>query len=277
MEIFGEDFIFGNFRASEAGFKICSFENNSDSEDELFAVETTETFLGDSPRATYEGQKYNFKLSGTITIMNDICLNPDPVITEYDCRNVMRQITGQRGYQWMKMVTEDIGEDLWYKARVVGVKLKRIGGKPVGLIIDIETDSYLAYSQEIHQTLRITANDFSSLNVNTDDMDNYIYPHVIITPKSSGQLVLSNYSEGTSSLQNTSRSAYSYNSVFENVSSNVEIELDGTYKLLKYCLLDDFNMHWVRFVPGENLYTANMNCTLDFTYRIPRKAGFVCR
>ena len=276
MEIFGEDFIFGNFRASEAGFKICSFENNSDSEDELFAVETTETFLGDSPRATYEGQKYNFKLSGTITIMNDPCGISDPTITEYDCRNVMRQITGKRGYQWMKMVTDDIGEDLWYRARVVGVKLKRIGGKPVGLIIDIETDSYLAYSQEIHQTLNLSQNNYASIDVNTDDMDNYIYPYVTITPQSSGQLVISNYSEGEPLLLE-SRSRYSYDSVFDNVYSYTDIELDGNYKLLKYCLLDDFNMHWIRFVPGKNTFGANMNCTLEFTYRIPRKAGFVCR
>jgi len=41
-------------------------------------------------------------------------------------------------------------------------------------------------------------------------------------------------------------------------------------------IMNDFNMHFIRLVPGENQIRTNGNIKLIFSFRAPRKVGFMC-
>ena len=272
MEIFCKDFILDDFVASNYGLTVCSFSFDGQSEDEVFAVDTTEEFIGENPKVTYIGQKYNFKIEGTISLMKDICKDVNAKLTEYDCRAILRKVTGKRGYRWLKVVTEDIGEDLWYKIRVTNASLKRVNGTVIGIILTITTNSYMCYSEEINYTVHLKKDEEMSIFVNTDDLDNYVYPKAFITPKESGLLSIVATSDITPTYPD------GYMTRIENITADSTFMMDSQYKLIdKTINLNDFNMHWIRFIPDLNTYVANMDCDIQFIYRLPRKVGFICQ
>ena len=271
MEIFCDDFILDDFKASNYGLTVCSFSYDGQSEDEVFAVDTTEEFIGENPKVVYIGQKYNFKIEGTISLMKDLCLEPNAKLTEYDCRAILRKTTGKRGYRWMKPITKEIGEDLWYKVRVTNASLKRIAGNVVGIILTISTDSYMCYSTEFSHKYEMKANEQLIIHINTDDLDNYVYPKAIITPKDSGVLRI------TAEKDKTFLYPDGFVTEIKNVESNHLITMDSQYKLVDGTTLNDFNMHWLRFIPENNVFTSNMDCDIQFIYRLPRKVGFICQ
>lgn len=271
MEVFGDDFIIGDFMASNYGLNCCSFEYDGNAEDDIFGVETIEEFIGENPKSVYTGQKYSFHLEGTITLMKDPCQYKDLVLSEYECRAVLRQITGHRGYKWMRFITKEIGDEIWYKARVTKVSLKRVNGDVVGIIINIQTNSYLSYSKEFSYSVNFKKNQNLTIFINSDDLVNYDYPDVYIIPNESGTLKI----EAVKDIPHGSNSPYL--TQIENVIKSKEIHLDGVNKLVDGCSLNDFNLHWIRFLSGENIFKMNMDCDVKFVYRLTRKVGFICR
>lgn len=274
MEVFGNDLWFGNFHAKDYDLDLCSFEYDGSSDDEIYSVETTETFLSDNPFATYQGQKYSTKLEGQITLMRSLCKHSnqnDLTLSEYDVRAIMRLVTGKRGYQWMKLITEDVGEDIWYKARVVKVRYKREGGKLVGIILEIETDSYMGYSEELNHTYNLKTGQELLLYPHSDDLDNYIYPNVTLIPQANGDLQITNKSDISTTYSN------GYTVEFKNRQKSEILTMDGEHQIVKGNNLEDFNGHWIRLLPDENRFVSNIDCQMQLKYRCPRKVGFVCR
>lgn len=271
MEIFCNDVILDDFVASNYGLTVCSFQYDGQSEDEVFAVNTTEEFIGENPKVTYVGQKYSFKIEGTISLMKDVCKDPNAKLTEYECRAILRKTTGKRGYKWMKVITQDIGEDLWYRARVTNASLKRISGNVVGIILTISTDSYMCYSTEFSNKYSLNANEEFKLFINSDDLVNYVYPKAIITPKSDGLLRITALKDTTYLYPD------GYVTELKDVLDGRPITLDGQYKLIDGTNFNNFNMHWMRFVPDLNVFVPNMDCDIQFVYRLPRKVGFICQ
>lgn len=274
MEVFGTDFIFKDFRASDYDLDMCSFEYDGDSDDDMFEVETKETFISDNPFAVYQGQSYNFKLEAQVTLMKSPCkFNKQSQLnmTEYEWRALMRQLSGWRGYQWMKFITADIGEDIWYKARVKNIKAKRANGMICGMVLAIETDSYMGYSKEYNQTFNMQKDVELKFYSNSDDLQNYLYPYVTILPQKAGSLTITNLSDISTTYP------HGYDITFGNVVTSDVLVLDGKHQIVKGQRLDDFNGHWIRLLPGENRLISNLDIKLQLKYRFPRKVGFVCR
>ncbi len=75
MEIFAKDLILGNFRASDSGLCVASFTFKGESEDELnITPSAIEKFIGNNPVPVYLGQKYENKLSPTVTLIKNPCI-----------------------------------------------------------------------------------------------------------------------------------------------------------------------------------------------------------
>lgn len=268
MEIFAKQFICGNFNASDYGLIASSFDYKTESDDDTgLHITTIEEFTGHNPVPLYLGDKYDQKLVFTITFIKNPCMFDENILyfSEKDCRNVLRTLTGMRGYQWTKIVQNDLDDDIWYYAKPVNVSYKRIGSKVEGIIIDFECDSFFAWSKENLITVNAKANIPFYIYNNTDDLLNYVLPTVTIKCSNTGTFQLNNQTE-------------SWFSIIENVTSNEVITINSKNKLISSSivhnlLLDDFNLNWIRLVPDKNTYVANQDCLITFKYRVPRKVG----
>ena len=269
MELFSEDFMLGNFRASDYGLIVGSFSYNGESEDDIYIAPTViEEFIGHNPIPIYLGQKYENKLSLTLTVIKNpsIYFN-DTYFSERELRGILRVITGIRGYQWLKIINEEIDNDLWYRARVSNVTYKRVGGRVVGIILEMVCDSAFAWSNNNEVTIRAKANQKFYIFNNTDDLNNYVLPLIEIVPSSAGDVVLTNATDNN------------WETTINNVKANEKITIDARKEIISSntthdLLLNDFNLHWIRLVPDKNEYTCNVDATITFKYRVPRKVGF---
>lgn len=269
MELFAKDVILGDFRASDHGAAVGSFSYQGDAEYELgMDIEVIEAFIGHNPVPVYLGQKYTSKLKPQITLVKNPCVYKDRLyFDDYECRAILRKVTGIYGYQWMKLIDDEPSEDIWYKAKVTSVSYKRSGGHVAGIILNMECDSSYAWSGEQTITVNAAANEPFYIFNNTDDCSSYVLPAVIIIPSSGGTWTAVNQTEG-------------WTSEIKNIRKNESITMHCSTGTLTSSaahggLLDDFNLHWIRLLPGKNEYVCNMDTLMTFRFRAPRKAGFV--
>lgn len=269
MEIFTKDLLIGDFRVSDFGLMIASFSYDGNSEDEIgMNIETIEEFIGYNPVPVYLGQKYTDKLKPQITLVKNPCTYKDNLaFNVYECRAILRKITGIRGYQWMKTIDNNFTDDVWYKARVVSISYRRVGENVVGIVLNMECNSSFAWSSENNITINATANKPFFIFNNTDDLNNYVLPTIKITSLSNGTLSLNNKTDN-------------WISEIKNIKANETISMNSNKEILSSStihnlLLNDFNMHWGRLMPDKNEYLSNMDAVITFNFRVPRKVGFL--
>lgn len=268
IEILYKDIIFGDFRASEYGLIVGSFAYTGNSEDNIgINTSTIEEFIGHNPIPIYLGQKYESKLSPQITLIKNT-KNKDLYFHEKDCRWINRILVGKKGYQWMKLISYELDEDLWYRARINNISYRRIGGNITGIVLSMECDSCFAWSKENNITITAKANQHFYVYNDSDDLNNYVYPYSSIHSSSTGKLIITNISDN------------SWISEINNVKRNEKITIDSQHQIIfsnltHDLLLNDFNLGWIRLVPGKNEYVSNQNITFTLKFRAPRKAGIV--
>jgi hypothetical protein len=267
MEVFGSDLILGDFRLSDHGLILASYEYTGVSEDNLgMTKETIEQYVGDKPTPIYLGEKYTDKLKPQITLVKNPCAynGDDMFFSEKECHNIFRLLTCVKGYQWMKVINDSDKDEIWFKAKINDISVKRVRGMVSGIILQMECDSCYGYSTETVISLDFTANKSIKIYSNTDDLNNYIYPTFTIKPKSDcSVLQIKNVTDN-------------FTTEISNVKANETITIDSkneiiTSSLSHSLLLNDFNLNWIRLLPDENEITVNVNARLTYTYRVPRK------
>lgn len=270
MDTFANDLIFGDFMASNHGLMIGSFTYNDESEDDIgMSMTTIEEYIGHDPVPVYLGQKYSDKLRLRITLLKNPCVYyDDPSFTEKDCRGILRLLTGAKNYRWLKLITQEPDEDLWYRARTVSVSYERIGSRVVGIILGLECDSCFAWSKEYAITVNVVAGQHFYIYNNTDDLNDYVYPVIEAVPSSSGTISVSNLSDNR------------WLTEIRNVRQGERITLDSKHQIISSdlshdLLLDDFNLGWFRLAPGQNEYVSGSDMTILMKYRVPRKVGII--
>lgn len=269
IELFSKDFIFGDFRTSDHGFVPASFSFNGMSEDELgMRISTSEEFKGSSPVPVYLGDKYNEKLSLQVTLVKDPRVFQNRMyFTEKECRWLLRELTGRKGYQWMKVIMHDSDEDIWYKAKVSNLSYERIGSRVAGIVTDFECDSFFAWTSEKVITNQVKADQPFYIFCDSDDLTGYLYPLVLISPSSPGALAQAN-------------KTCSQTTELKNMRANERITLDSQREIISSSLsheslLNDFNLCWPKLVPGKNEFVCNIDLVITMKYRSPRKVGMV--
>lgn len=269
IELFSKNFIFGDFRASDHGLMPASFSYSGTSEDEIgMEVTTSEEFTGNSPIPVYLGEKHSGKLKFEITVIKNPCVFDDNIyFAQKDCRWILRELTGKRGYQWTKILMYDLGEDIWYRAKVNNISYERIGGRIAGLVLEFECDSHFAWTPERNITVHAKAGQPFYIYNDSDDLSEALYPLVSISLSTSGIITITNKT-------NTQKTE------IKNVQAGEKITIDSrkeiiTSNLEHELLLNDFNLCWPCLVPGKNEYVCNVSMTVTMKYRSPRKVGIV--
>lgn len=269
IEINAKDIIIGDFKLSDYGLCFGYFSYNDVSEDELgMNLNVIEEFIGNSPIPVYLGQKYQNKLSFNMSIVKNPCIYNDLYFTERECRLILRQLTGIRGYQWTKIINDNIDEDIWYRTKVVNISYERVGGHICGIIFQVDCDSQFAWSSEYNITINAKSNVPFYIYNNTDDLNNYIRPYVTIRSSSAGSIALTNKSDS------------SWTTKIDNLVANEMITIDNKNEIIisdkgHILLLNDFNLKWIRLVPDKNSYICNKDAVIKFKYRVPRKVGLI--
>lgn len=274
MDIFGSNLFFGDFVAYNHGVMIGSFNTTMGSQESLgFTSSTQEVFVGDNPIPIYLGDNYSEKLTFTFTLIKSSSVHFNRNLSEYfsenECRAIIRNLTSKRGYQWLQIVHTNIDEEFFYNAKVNNISYEKIGGSVAGIVVDVECDSCFAWSKEYSVPIAAKANIPFYIFNNTDDLVNYIYPMCTIVPSSSGTLEILNHSDNE------------WTTSIKNVQSQESITMDSKNEILSSTspshtlILNDFNLNWIRLIPGQNKITSNMDARFTFTYRVPRKVGIV--
>lgn len=268
MEIFGNDWILGDFRASDYGLVLASFTYDGNSDDELgYKTSATEEFVGKKPVSVYLSEKHEDKLRPQITLIKNQDLFSQDMMgfTEKECREILRILTGIKGYQWMKVDTLSGGENIWFRTKLNSISYKRVAGKTVGFIFDTECDSYYGYSEKDSVSINAISDTPFYIYNNTDDLVNYILPTVSITSHSDN-----------ASINLMNETDNSWTTEFKNTRKNETLFIDSDSEILSSdinhsLLLDDFNLHFPRLVPGMNKYVCSCDATIVFKFRVPRK------
>ena len=78
----------------------------------------------------------------------------------------------------MKVITDEVGEDLWYRVRVDKISYNKVNGFVVGIILDMECDSQFAWSIEKNGQM-----------LNDDKLTNYIKYYTRVQNGSSWDVV----------------------------------------------------------------------------------------
>lgn len=187
MELFGKDMYIGDFKLSDYGLILASFDSNvSNSEDELgMDHETIESYIGHNPVPVYLGSKYTNKLKPQATIVKDYCYNTNPYFTEHECREILRQLTGFRGYKKMQLYSYEFDELIYFYVRVTNVSYRKIAGKVAGIILQMECDSQFAWSRDFSSVYNVKAGTPFIFYNSSDDLYNYLLPKITIVSRSS--------------------------------------------------------------------------------------------
>lgn len=267
MEVFSKDLIFGNFRFSDYGLIVGSFNYKGDSTDDIgMSPSTVEEYIGHNPVPVYLGQQYSNKLEFEAGFIKNPCLRGDDHFSEKELRAILREVTGKKGYQWTKLINNETDEDLWYRARVTNVSYERMAGKVIGIKLSFECDSLFAWSTQNTVRINAKANVPFYIYNNSDDLNNYVLPSVKIHAKEAGEVSITNTTDNWETVVNfVGNETITMDSKSELVASNLP-----SHSLI----LNDTNLHFFRFVPDKNQYISNKDVEITFTYRVPRKVGF---
>ena len=270
MEVFGKDLRIGEtFLLSSLGQMLGSFSASGEEEAELgYANETVEEFLGDNPVPVYQGSKYSDKLKLEIEIIKNPCVRDySPYFSQHDLREVLRYLTGYQYYKELQIVDDDSqGENLYYYARFTSVSYEKVGGRVVGIILQGECDSWYAYTKEMTNSYKLTSDGTKNMYNLSDELYDYLYPVVTLVPDSAGTITITNQTDDN------------YETTIENVSAGETITMDCKRHILTSSIpdkviLNDFNMHWFRLLPGKNVVSLPANVAVTLIYRLPRKVG----
>ena len=274
MDIYANDVVIGDFRASNYGLMVGSMNYSKESEDDSgITVSTIEEFIGENPVPVYISQKYDKKLQPAVTLVKNPCTYTDPYFTEFELRGIIRQLQiGKQGYVWMYLYQEDLTEETFFRVRVRNIKYQRLAGRTVGIVIEMECDSQWGYGREQTITVTVAANNsFPIYLPANDDLNNYLLPTV--TFKSS--------KSGTNLWELTNESDNNWESDFKNVALNETLTFDCQKEIVTTTrdshknLLNDFtNLHWMRLVPLKNIYKSSLPGQISFTFRPKIRVGF---
>lgn len=269
MDVYGNDMIYGDFKLSNYGLMLAAF--SLEDEEELgMDYEVVEEFVGYNPVPLYLGAKYTNKLEPTVTMIKNLCYGEDnPIFTEHECREVLRQLTGFRGYRQMQIFSNSSDELYYFNARTKRVSYRKYGEGVIGIILELECDSQFAWSKEFSYKYTMTANKTNYIINNSDDLYNYLLPTVKITVPG-----------GCSTFIFTNETDNNWESQIKTIANGETITMGSKKNLLESSksgryVLNDFNMHFIRFLPGKNTFKTNVNCDLEFIYRVPRKVGIL--
>lgn len=260
------DFEYDGKKLSDFGMVICDFNSSSGTEE--ISVGSTITF---NTVSRHFGKKYGLpstQYDECIETSFSVCKNPDIYddleLTSNELHDLIRWLN-RREFLQMQFIYEDnvnIDRKTCYYDATFNVSKVTIASHLYGITVTMATNAPFGYGDEI--TTEIDASDTTATYVITDESEEigYIYPNVVITCGSSGDLSIINETE-------------SCELEVLNCEQGEVITLNGDTHIISssvsgHELYNDFNFDFFRigntYDNRENIITVSIPCTIEITY-----------
>lgn len=269
MDLFGSDVIIGNFKLSDYGMMLGTFGTPSEEEELGMDYETIEEFVGNNPVPVYLGAKHSSKLMPQATIIKNPCSDPEGCFSEHECREVLRELTGFPGYKKMEILSDAMEDYYYFNVHVTKASYHKTGGRVTGIILSMECDSQFAWSKDYTLTYSLKAGDTLTFINQSDDLYSYLLPQVTISAD-----------RAIDKLEIIHQKDNGWTTELTNIAAGETVTMNSKTKTLLSSLpgklpLNDFNMHFIRLLPGRNDLLVSSDVTITLTYNLPRKVGFL--
>ena len=259
------DFIYDGIQLSERGYMICNFNGNNDTISNGSEITFTEVPIQNGVRRAVAGTKYDTVIQTTFGICKDFCNNNltlnDGFITVSEVRSLARWLN-RKEYLPFVLLT-DGWDDITYFGSFQ-IEQVRFGDKIIGLNLTMTTNSPFGWQSPVTRSFSNVRS--FSINDVSDDIG-YLYPEMIVTCRSSGDLEIHN-------------SLSSYYTEIKNCSSGESIHF--SYPVIQcdndeHDIANDFNYVFPRientFNNTGNVFSLTLSCNVDITYRPLAKIG----
>lgn len=256
------DFVYDGISLSSFGFIICEFDGGGGVQTANAGSEITfSTAPAHSGRRFHSvGTRYEKCLSASF----QICKDPEEydedemTITEEEFRTISRWLN-RREFLWLYFVDY---EDILFRA---SFNLSKIDSakQTYGIQVEVTTDSPFCYGAQ--ETVALSFSNGSLTKTFTDKNDEIgeMYPDVMITCGSAGDLVLTNDVTGCSFEVDNCVNG-------EVITQSGDVMILSTSSLT-HDIANDFNYDFFRFgntySSRTNTVTASIPCTVSITYR----------
>lgn len=270
MNAFFKDIQFGNFMASEYGLIPVSFDTNFNEELDLaMGSESDEEYIGRHTIPLDYGSNHQGKLEFTITFMKNTCGHDvDLEFSTLEIRSILRKLTGNQYYKDLYFIDDSLHYDerVHYRVKVTETFANKVAGKIIGIKITFQNESFWGYTDDNSISMTLKANQRFFFYNNSDELHNYLLP-VIELSGVTGEISIKNISDNN-------RETF-----IENIEPNEKIILDAKHEIITSSIpgkniVNDFNLKWIKFIPGKNEMTVSSDCKIKITYQLLRKVVF---
>lgn len=262
------NFSYDNIELDDFGFMICDFDGGSGSE--VVSAGSKITFntvpMHKGKKHSLTSTQYDECITATFSICKKNCSGNDEnmKITNDEYRDIMRWLNRREYLRFQIFDEDDNFRDACFYEASFNVQKILIGGLLYGLELTLETNKPFGYGEE--QVFLFDVDDISTECVVYDSSDEigYIYPNLVITCKTNGELKLIN------ELMNSEM-------IIRNCKENEVITVYGKEQILvsdnedhNKTLYDDFEFEFLRigntFENNENIITTTLPCILEVRY-----------
>lgn len=217
------------------------------------------------------GTKYADVLLFEFTIVKNPCDNAnqkDMMFTRSEIRNINAWLTGPEIPKILHFYDSD--EYVDYFAIISNVTDNAIGDKIYSLTFSVTCDSPFGYSELITKTISSTSSMTSTITNLSDDISNYVYPIITITPNVTGTVTIKNTTDEEQSISISVKKGLE---ITVNCKLQTFYDSIGLLDLADIGLSDEFDIYIPRLLCGDNSITITGNCSATFKYRYPKKVG----
>lgn len=270
MNAFFKDIQFGNFISSEYGLIPISFDTNFDEEFDLaLGSESDEEYIGRNTIPLDYGSNHQGKLEFTITFIKNTCSqNIDLEFSTYEIRSILRELTGNQYYKDLYFIDDSLhlDERVHYRVKVIETSAHKVSGKIIGIKVTFQNESFWGYTDEDTISMTLRSNQTFFFYNNSDELHNYLLPKIELS-SITGNISIINISDNNRE------------TIIKNIESNEKIILDARHDIISTSvpdknIVDNFNLKWVKFIPGRNKMTVSSDCKIKITYQLLRKVVF---
>ena len=274
MAKFGKNFTYNGKSTEDFHLIICGLEEERDAPLGL----EREIDKGDTnsyrTRPNHFGARYSDTLSFGIHLIKDPCIYTNQktqIFTRSELRAVTSWLTGPRYPVLLHMY--DYGEAQEDAPDFFGLFTNVeafIRGGLYGIKLTIVCDSPYGYSQEKFRAAVCADTMIYTIEVESDELEDYIYPIIEVTSRSGDPVTLTNRSDGG-------------RSITMSLKKDLPVTLDCQKLTVRDSLgLVDFSdlgwgdediIYWPRLISGVNEFEITGDCQVAFRYREPQKAG----
>ena len=265
MDVFGSDALIGNYRLSDHGLMLATF-NYQDSYGLGFGMDVNKEYVGRNAKPRYYGSKPNSVLELTLTIIQNECMTRKSYFTEQECREILGRLTGFQGYKRMYVSKQNFMENLYYNVHVTDAEFEKSGDFVVGIILTMECDSPFAWVDVEYEFETNSNNQTIHVMNNSDLFYDYVNPVMIIKSDSDiDGLEIKNVTDNNR------------NTIIDHVNADEIITIDSNYDKITSTLgtnfSEIFNYKFPKLAHGYNEIVISHPMRVIYKMVLPRKVG----